>query len=102
MRSFKRNLRAVPALTLLVALTSGCAVTGHGGSRSAALPIPVCPPEQVEMQVGWLGPGFITTDAGPLHVFVLSVTERLQYEAWVDGWKSCAKARGIVIEEANR
>ena len=97
-----RNVSKVIVGTLLIALTSGCAALGRGGSRSAALPIPACPPEEVDLSTGWLGPGFVPTNEGPLHVFVMAVPDRAQFEAWVDGWVSCAKARGIVIEEANR
>ena len=97
-----RNVSKVIVGTLLIALTSGCAALGRGGSRSAALPIPVCPPEEVELTLGWIGPGFIPTNEGPLHVFAMAVVDRAQLEAWVNEWMSCAKARGIVIEEANR
>ena len=102
MRNSRNVSKVIVGTTLLIALTSGCAALGRGGSRSAALPIPVCPPEEVELSTGWLGPGFISTNEGPLHVFVMAVQDRVQFEAWVNEWMSCAKARGIVIEEANR
>ena len=97
-----RNVSKVIVGTLLIALTSGCAAIGRGGSRSASLPLPACPPEEVELTLGWLGPGFIPTNEGPLHAFAMAVQDRVRYEAWTDEWMSCAKARGIVIEEANR
>jgi hypothetical protein len=35
-------------------------------------------------------------------VWGLTVQDRKDYERWVQDWKTCARGRGRVIEEANR
>lgn len=85
-------------------LTSGCAgsVLG-GGSRTAKLPLPACPPEQVQLKYGWSRPQTYPLPSGEaLIVYMLESQDRESYLRWVDGWVQCARAARIVIEEANR
>lgn len=101
----KRGWMRRSASGLLVAtilISAGCATTGLGGQRTAKLPLAPCPPDTVTMEIGWLGPGFIATSEGPIHVFAMTVAEKTRYEAWIDAWKTCAQERGDAIEAANK
>jgi hypothetical protein len=85
---------------------SGCASLGaisSGNSRDAKLLLPACPPDQVTLEFGWLGPRPATAaDGRVLQIFGMTSDDRLSFELWTDRWRRCAFERGIVIEEANR
>ena len=88
------------ALTLF-----GCGVLGttSGGSRTAKLALPACPPDQVTLEHGWLGPHVATrADGKTVVLFAMTTDDRQDFERWTDQWRRCAFERGIVIEEANR
>ncbi|MDZ4373070.1 MAG: hypothetical protein U1C74_16825 [Phenylobacterium sp.] len=63
------------------------------------------------MAYGWIG----TAGGAPRQTRILTgdgivmaptwsmtVDDRLVYEKWIQGWKTCAAARGAVIDEANK
>ena len=88
------------ALTLF-----GCGSLGttSGGSRDAKLALPACPPDQVTLEFGWIGPKAGAGADGRVHqIFGITSDDRLVYESWVDKWRRCAWERGVVIEEANK
>ena len=89
------------ALTLF-----GCGSLGavSGGSRrDAKLALPACPPDQVTLEHGWLGPHVATrADGKTVVLFAMTTDDRQDFERWTDQWRRCAFERGIVIEEANR
>lgn len=88
---------------MTLTLVSGCATAGLGGGRTAEFPIPTCPPETVTLQRGWLGPNEITLNDGREYwVYAMLTTDVRVLTEWIATWQSCARDRGIVIEEANR
>ena len=88
------------ALTL-----SGCGAlaTTSSGSRDAKLVLPACPPDQMTLEFGWIGPRPASLpDGRALQVFAMTSDDVDTLNRWMDGWRRCAHGRGIVIEEANR
>ena len=90
--------------SLAMALSAcGVLATTSGGSRTAKLAFPACPPDQVTLELGWIGPHTGTNAAGrAFQIFGMTSDDRLAFELWTDKWRRCAFERGIVIEEANR
>ena len=106
----RRTACCVP-LIVLSAVLSGC-VTVPKGEK---LPLPACPPEFVELARGWIGdeaqhfkapiPWEIHHKDGKvdkLRVWAMTVEDRRALELWVVKLLTCAKARGVVINEANK
>ena len=89
-------MKVAISLLVVVLLTSGCAglgTVGIGSSRSAKLPISVCPDATLTLEDGWSAEGERTS---------LTLADRRTLDAWILAWQDCAKKRGGVIEEANR
>ena len=82
------------SIAIILVLTSGCASL-EGGSLSK-LPIPVCPPEEVALEYGFVeGP----THAAVGQVLLMTMSDSLILDEWTRGWVTCAKARGAVLEQ---
>lgn len=84
-------------MTAQVLLISSCGSLG----RIADLSLPECPGDQVELSHGWVT-GTAMIGEGVQGVWGMTVQDRKDYERWVQEWKTCGKARGRVIEEANQ
>ena len=84
---------------------SGCGVlaTTSSGSRDATLALPACPPDQVTLEFGWVGPRPASLpDGRVLQIFAMASDDVDTLNRWMDGWRRCAWQRGVVIEEANK
>ena len=57
-----------------------------------------CPPEKLWKESEWIS--FDTKGHGEAHV-LLDVHFR-ELAQWIRDWQTCAKARGVAIEEVNR
>lgn len=91
-------MRRLPAI-LLSLLIFGCA----GIPKRMQLPVPPCPQEQVDLRWGWLETE-LRVESRELRVKGWGMTkeDRETYERWVQDWKTCARARGAAIGEANK
>ena len=91
----------------MVLSMTGCAVltetTSLFSGRALKLPIPPCPPIDVVLEYGWIGPFPHTLSNGESGMFYAMIQDdKAKYIRYLNAWIDCAERRGIVIEEVNR
>ena len=91
-------------MAVLIVTLSGCGVLATKSSgRDVQLPLPSCPPVEVILDHGWLGPQTKSQPDGTARIlFAMTLEDRAVFLRWNEAWRRCAIERGIVIEEANR